>query len=146
MAAWVSPASKALATVAGRVAHSMFSSNSATVPSVCVSCYAQHFLTGVSLHIPEPVIRGAVSGLEFSLGVKPGDVAWSPSWFLLWQCINLAMPEAFLDRVQYLLANMCIHLLITHHLSWQPSQLIHIVIDFCNLLSCGFRADEFHGS
>ena len=98
--------------------------------SVGISHHGQCFLTGASFHIPEPVIGGTVLGAVVSLGVEPRDPSWMPTQFLPPQCGNLLMLEAFFDGVQDLLAE------ITGHLPWQPSQLLHIMVDFCDLLSC----------
>ena len=85
-------------------------------PSVGISCYGQSFLTGVLLNIHEPIISGTVPGIEFSLGVKPRDAGWAPSWFLPQQCGKQLLPEAFFDRVQDFLANTCLCLLVTEYL------------------------------
>ena len=89
-------------------------------PLVGISWNGQSILAGVSLHIHEPVISGTVPGIEFGFGVEPRDASWAPSWFLPWQCGEPLMLQVFFDRVQDLLAIMCLHLLITEHLPWQP--------------------------
>ena len=101
-----------------------------------ISCHGQSLLTGALLHIPESVIGGTVPGIVFELGVKPRNTGWALSWFLPQQCGKPLMPEVFFDTAQDLLADMCLHLLITEHLPQQPSQLEHITVYFCNLLSC----------
>ena len=82
------------------------------------------------------VIGGMVPSAIVGLGVKVRDASWAPSWFLPQQCGNPPILEAFFDGVQDLLADMLLYLLITEHLPWQPSQLVHVMVDFCNLLSC----------
>ena len=76
MAAWVSPASRASVTVPERAAHSLNfilqQCHSSQCPSVGFSCYGQSFLTGVSLHIPEPVGNGMGSWP----GIQLGGQAW----------------------------------------------------------------------
>ena len=52
------------------------------------------------------------------LGADSRDAGWALSWFLPQQSGKLLTPEAFIDRVQDLLANMCLHLLIVEHPPW----------------------------
>ena len=89
-------------------------------PSVGISCSGQSFLTGVSLHIHEPVLSGMVPGVKFGLRVEPRDASWTLSQFLPWKCRKPLTLEAFFDIDQDLLANMCLHLFITEYLPWQP--------------------------
>ena len=89
-------------------------------PLVGIYYYGQSFLAGVSLHIHEPVISGTVPGIEFGLGVKPGDGGWAPSQFLPWQHREPLSLEVLFDRVQDLLEITCLHLLVTDHPPWQP--------------------------
>ena len=112
---------------------------------VGISCYGQSFFTGASLHIPEPVICGVVPGAIVNLGVELRDAGWGLPQFFSQQCGNLPMLEAFFDRVQDLLADMLLCLLITAHPPQQPSQLVHIMVDFCDLLSGWFRVNELYG-
>ena len=88
--AQVSVASGALVTVAEGMAHPLsFILKQCCAhqgPSVGIFCCSQSFLTGVLLHIHEPVISGVVPGIEFGLEVEPRDAGWDPSWLFPQQC------------------------------------------------------------
>ena len=85
-----------------------------------------------------------VPGLEVSFGAKPRDNTWAPSQFLPQLCGKLFMLEAFFEEVKDLLMNMCLDLLITEHPPWGPPQLIHIMIEVCDVLPGGIRSGKLH--
>ena len=123
-AAWMSVASRALATVAERVAHPLNfvlpKSCGHECPAMGISCHSQSFFTGVSPNAHEPIIHGMDPSYELSLGACARGTHQTPSLFCLKQCRWPLMPKAFFDWVQDVLANMFSCFLATTYLPWQP--------------------------